>query len=178
MNCWVDDVNVDDVDDIDVDDVDDVDGVGDVHDVDDVDDVDDDMMYRWWDVCEDNVSRRCYVDEFCSCSFHSQTRSENHSGVTIKQTECIWKTKRVKGKHHAWASALQKMRSSHPSQPEIFISNQASAFSVNLFAALAFTQESEYQFDVAICPSHDDRSSDSRKDNSYEYRNSLFPSSR
>ena len=78
----------------------------------------------------------------------------------------------------SWASTLQKMRSSHPSQPEIFISNQASAFSVNLFAALAFTQEAEYQFDVAICPSHDDRSSDSRKNNSYEYRNSLFPSSR
>ena len=40
--------------------------------------------------------------------------------------------------------------------------------------ALAFTQKSEYQFDVAICPSHDDRSSDSHKNNSYEYRNFTF----
>ena len=42
-------------------------------------------------------------------------------------------------------SYIEKMRAYAPSQPESLIWNQASAFSVNLFAALAFTEESEYQ---------------------------------
>ena len=69
-------------------------------------------------------------------------------------------------------SYIEKMRSSHPSQPESLIWNQASAFSVNLFATLAFTEKSRNQ-------SHENPNingtSDANKYNSYEEGNSLFP---